>query len=791
MKLSYQWLNEWAQTDLSAAQAGEALTLAGLELDDLEAAGPDLDGVVVGQILTAERHPDADRLRVCQVDVGASEALGIVCGAPNARAGLKVAVATVGTRLPGDFKIKKSKIRGVTSLGMLCSGGELGLQDTDGILELGAELPIGQSLKEALALQDSVLDIALTPNRGDCFSVRGIARELACVADGQFAAPFEPETVAVSLSDSLDVDIAEGRDCSSYAGRIIRGLNRDLATPDWLRERLRRSGLRSINPLVDVTNYVMLELGQPMHAFDLAKLRGPIRVRRAVAGETLKLLNDQDIELSADELIIADDSGPIALAGAMGGLNTAVDDTTVDVFLESACFSPAAVAGTGRRYKLSSDSLQRFERGVDPQLQVFALQRASSLLLRLAGGQAGPIVHRVARASTNSVTRVKVKRVQELLGSEIPAARMSAILQALECKVSVPAVGELEVVAPSHRYDLNEEIDYVEEIARIHGYDQLPGRERQIAISLQTSRSADVRPRLRAELTGRGYFEAFSFSFAEPATDAALCANPELLPVVLDNPMSSALQQMRRSLWASLLPVWKHNVARQQERIRLFEVGRSYGKTPEGIEEREIIAGILSGLALPEQWTEKKRNVDFYDLKGDVQALLGPLSATVEYRPEPAHPALHPGRSSSLLLHGKTIGHLGALHPRLIRSLDLPCAPLVFSIELTAWQRASRPIVQPLSQSPSSRRDIALLVDQSLASDKLINYVKLNGGELLREVRIFDVFTGDALPKGFKSIALGLIFQDFSRTLTDEEVDQAVRQLTLGLETTFAAQIRE
>ncbi|RZO86073.1 MAG: phenylalanine--tRNA ligase subunit beta [Oceanococcus sp.] len=789
MKISYQWLSEWAETKLSAAQAGEVLTMAGLELDDLEPAAPALDGVVVAEILNAERHPDADRLQVCSVDAGQDQPLQIVCGAPNARPGIKVALATIGTRLPGDFNIKKSKIRGQESFGMLCSGGELGMDETDGIIELPQGLTVGSALSDALALDDSILDIALTPNRGDCFSVRGVARELACLTGVGMTRPFDASAPQVSLEDTPVIRIEDAADCRRYAGRVVRGLDRTAATPLWMAERLRRAGLRSINPLVDVTNYVLMELGQPMHAFDLSKLEGDICVRRARAGETLTLLNEQAIELDEQSLVIADKRAPVALAGAMGGLDSSVDEKTTDVLLESACFTPRAVAGTGRRFKLSSDSLQRFERGVDPSLQELALDRATNLLISICGGQAGPASIEEATAWTPPQIELSAQRVQALLGSPVAPEAMVDILRKLECTVTSDGA-LLKVTPPSHRYDLNEAIDLVEEIARIHGYDNLPGRERRVGVALSAPR-ADAASRIRRELVARGYHEAVSFSFADSGTDDALNGDSALAPVMLDNPMSAAMAQMRRSLWASLIPVWKHNAARQQERIRLFELGRKYGKRDDRIEEIECVAGLISGLAQPEQWASTKRNVDFYDLKADVTALLGDKAEALQWSDQNPHPALHPGRSASLLLDGECVGVLGEIHPRLKKTLDLPHSPLLFEIQRRVVDTLELPKLSPITATPSSRRDLALLVDQTLAAENLIQYVKKQAGDILREVRVFDVFTGDALPKGCKSVALGLIFQDFSRTLTDEDVDAAIQKLTSGLEREFGAQIRD
>ena len=790
MQLSYQWLCQWTATGLDAAEAGEKLTLAGLELEGIEAAAPPLDGVVVGRIIEAAPHPDADRLQLCQVDAGA-EPLAIVCGAPNARAGLTVAVATVGTRLPGGLKIKRSKIRGVESAGMLCSGGELGLADTDGILELPDDQTPGVPLTTALALDDQCLDIALTPNRGDCLSLRGVARELACISGSSWALPDPRDPTPVSLDETRSISLESLTDCSRYVGRVIRGLDRNAPTPTWMAERLRRSGLRSINPLVDVTNYVMLELGQPMHAFDLDRLQGDIHVRRARAGESLTLLNEQLIELSPEELVITDASGPIALAGAMGGLGTAVSDSTRDVFLESACFSPQAVAGTGRRFKLSSDSLHRFERGVDPCLQEAALERATALLVEIAGGQAGPLCAAAGDSWIAPRITLRPARLRRLLGADIDDPRIRAVLERLECRVEADG-DSWQVETPSHRYDLAQEIDLVEEVARIVGYDALGARPRLVPATLQAApRQGAADARATGVLCPRGYYEVLSYSFADPRWDSLLSAEPPESGIPVDNPMSPALGQMRRSLWGSLLPLWQHNAQRQQDRIRLFEVGREYRRNGTAISETDVIAGVASGPVWPEQWGAARRAIDFYDIKGDLLALLGQVGECVVFDPSAAHPALHPGQSAGLSLDGQVIGQIGRLHPGLKGSLQLPQAPWLFQLDLSVLSRNTLPVIQPLADTPSTRRDLALLVDQSLEADKLINHVRSSGLPGLQSVRIFDVFTGDALPKGFKSVALGLIFQDFSRTLTDREVDEAMKALASGLEREFGAQIRD
>ncbi len=791
MKLSMNWLRDWVNTELSTSELAEHLTLAGLEVEGIEpVAPPGLDAVVAAKILSSEPHPNADRLKICRVDDGSGCELQIVCGAPNARAGMLVPLAPVGARLPGDLRIRKSKIRGVESYGMLCSGQELGMVGSDGLLELDAAGSPGEKLSVALGLDDEILEISLTPNRGDCLSIAGVARDLACVLDTELKVAFNDRPVTAQTSRQLQVRVECAQDCSTYAGRVIEGLNPEAQSPLWMRERLRRSGLRSINPLVDVTNYVLLELGQPMHAFDLDKLQGGLGVRRGRVGETLRLLNEQSIELSADELLITDDSGPVALAGAMGGLGTAVTNATCNVFLESACFAPAAVAGTGRKFKLSSDSLHRYERGVDPDLQLRALERATALLTKIAGGRVGPVVRVGAPFAGRQPVTLRLERLARLLGSAVPADRVRGILGKLGCQVRGNDA-ELQVTPPSCRYDISIEEDLIEEVARIYGYASLPGRVRHVPQSLRCAVAVSTEDRVRAALVQRAYHEAATLSFVDPEVDKLV--SQDLPTLMLDNPMSTALAQMRTTLWSSLLPVWQHNVQRQQPRVRLFELARSYGFDKTGaLYEVEQLAGIVSGLAQYEQWGIAKRELDFFDVKGDLEAVLGSCvpGAMLDWR-RTEHPALHPGISAALVINGQLAGHLGLLHPARVKALELPAAPYLFELQLSALERGADPVFGPVADFPSVRRDLALLVPDESAVGAMIASVSNGGYPSLERVWVFDLYRDKGLPNGFKSVALGLIFQGKSRTLTDGEVDAVVAGIASGLESEFGARIRD
>jgi phenylalanyl-tRNA synthetase beta chain len=804
MKLSEAWLREWVNPKLDTAALAEQLTMAGLEVDAVESAAPPFHGVVVAEILAVEPHPNADRLRVCSVSLGQGAPLTIVCGAANARAGLRVPLAQVGAELPG-MQIKQAPVRGIESSGMLCSAKELGLADTsDGLYELPADAPLGKDLREYLLLDDAVLTLELTPNRGDCLSIQGLAREVAVLNRLPLHGP-DISAVPTQSQEQRAVVINDSAACQRYVGRVVTGINTQAHTPQWMRERLRRSGLRCIHPVVDVTNYVLLELGQPMHAFDLAKLQGGVEVRRASKDESLVLLDGQTVALHDSTLVIADDTGPIAMAGVMGGLPTAVTTDSCDIFFESACFTPKAVAGQGRRYKIHTDSLHRFERGVDPELQLKAIERATRLLVEIAGGTPGPITDvRTIATQPPAPIQLRHSRLTRLLGAELPPREVEAILTALGLEVKTTDAGTWQVQAPSYRYDLAIEVDLIEEVARVYGYSKLPLRPQQISLpAVMETETRLPEMRIREALVHRGYQEVITYSFVDSQLQAQLTPGQDAVP--LDNPISAQMAVMRTTLWSGLLPAWAYSVQRQQSRVRLFELGMRFEKdpsAPNGIRQQNMIAGLVSGSVWPLQWdVNAKRLVDFYDLKADVEEILGLGGRAGEYRIEaPAadqhHPALHPGQSGRIarIADGATVGWLGQLNPVLalqIRALDMgEKLPLVFELEAEEVRLARVPSVQPVSEFPFIRRDLALVVAESVPAAELLVCVSEANTPLLQDVFIFDVYRGQGLQSGFKSVALGLIFQDYSRTLTDTEVDQSIAQLQNRLEKVLGATVR-
>ena len=794
MKVPYDWLAEWVALPWSAAELGTRLTLAGFELESRERAAPAFTGVVVAEIVTLAPHPQADKLRVCQVSTGTGPALQIVCGAPNARLGLRTALAQVGATLPGDLRIKVAKLRGVESRGMLASAKELGLADaSSGILELSADAPLGRSLREYLELDEEVLDFNITPNRGDAMSVLGLAREVAALTQTRIRAPagaFAPGGQGPVLPVTLEAPAA----CPRFAGCIVRGIDNHAATPLWMRERLRRAGVRSISPVVDVTNYVMLELGQPMHAYDLAMLTGGIRVRMAQSGEALRLLDGKDLRLEPDMLLITDEAGPIGLAGIMGGERSAVQPETRDVFLESAFFSPAAILGRARRLGLLTDASQRFERGVDPSGQARALERALSLLLPITRSSAGPIevVSADDQLPRRPAVRLRASQLRRLLGVELPAARVGAVLEGLGMQVRSDPQG-WQAIPPPHRFDLNIEADLIEEIARLVGFDAIPETD---AIAPQRFRTlpAEVpdEAALLAALAQRGYQEAVTLAFVDPRLQTQLF--PDTPGLQLANPISSDLAVMRVSLWPGLLRAALENQHRQQDRIRLCEHGTRFAGSGTQALEVQSLAGIACGSRLPEQWglgPEARVPVDFYDVKADVMALLRTTGDADAFRFEPAvHPALHPGRSARVLRRGAAIGWIGELHPKLVASIDFTYPPVLFELDV-AGIPTRVPRYQEVSRFPQVRRDLAVVVDESVTLSSLTERVTLATSNLLRELRVFDVYRGPGLEQGRKSVALGLIFQDISRTLTDDDVERLMASVVADLRENLNASIRE
>lgn len=790
MKFSENWLREWVDPDVDGDELCRQLTMAGLEVDEVTPAGPGLSAILIGAIEAIGPHPEADKLAVCKVDCGEGQSRQIVCGAPNARTGLRVPVALPGTRLPDGRVIESAELRGVRSDGMLCASNELGLSDDGaGLLELDPDAQPGRSLAGHLALDDRIIDIDLTPNRGDCLCLRGIAREVA-VWNRVPVTPPPTGTVESRRESLIDVAIEDHAACSTYTGRSLFGVDADARTPDWMCERLRRSGIRPIFPVVDVTNYVMLELGQPMHAFDQNSLTGGITVRRAGAGEGLTLLDGQEVALDASTLVIADQSGPVAMAGVMGGARTGVAAHTRDVFLESACFNPLAVAGQGRRYKIHTDSLHRFERGVDPELQTLALERATQLILQIAGGEAGAIVRVGKKGPDARPVPLRSARIQRLLGTVVPDTEVIDILQRLEMSVQGTEDG-WAVTPPSHRHDIQVEADLIEEVARIHGYDQLPSRPNPVftapAVDHEKTRPIAT---IRETLRQRGYAEAVTYSFVDPTLQAQL--NPEFAGVDLDNPIADNLSQMRTTLWASLIPCWLHNARRQQKRVRLFETGLRFWRdsnVPSGVVQRETLAGLADGAAQPEHWNVPSRPLDFFDAKGDVEALLPGVSAGIEFRAS-EHRALHPGRCARVEVDGRPVGWLGQLHPRFIKVLDINQMPYLFELDYAAVAGAQVPRVQPISEFPEVRRDLAFSVPERVEAGELTAILRQSGESLLAQVQVFDVFTGGDLETGFKSIALSLIFQDKTSTLTSDAVDASVARLVEQAHTRCGATIR-
>lgn len=789
MKLSENWLREWVNPSASIEQIAERLVMGGLELEVEPAVSEAATGVVVGRILKAERHPQADRLQVCSVDVGSGEPLQIVCGAANARPGINVPCAKVGAKLPGGLDIKQAQLRGVDSFGMLCSAKELTLADkSDGLLELDADAKPGTPIEQYLSLADNILNLEITPNRGDCLSVLGLARDVSALFAVNMKRPNLPQAV-VEGHQQLKVEIDDQDDCTGYAGRLISKLNMRARTPDWMRERLRRSGLRAIHPLVDITNYVMLELGQPLHAFDAEKLVGSVRVRRATAGESITLLNEQTIECRDNELLITDDSGPIALAGVMGGLLSSVHAGTARVFLESACFAPAAVAGTARRHKISSDASYRFERGVDPALHRQALERATQLVLQICGGEVHPVTQ-AGRSQPDPISvRLRSSRVTQVLGLEIAPRETEALLGRLGIGLRAEIGDSWVAKIPSHRYDLRIEADLIEEVGRLYGYDRIPGKPyaAQLAPS-QPRETARTLQQIKEALAARGWQEVVNLAFTDAKLQNRLL--PTVTPVPLDNPIADNLGLMRTTLWSGLIGSWLYNRARQQDRLRLFEAGVCFELREGEVVETLRVGGLFAGRALPEQWASATRTVDFYDLKTEVVALFG--RAADEYRfSAGAHPALHPGRSAEIRRGEQFVGWIGELHPQQVQELDLPEAPLVFELDWNAIRDVAVPRPAALSEFPSSRRDLAVVVAESVSAEALLDSARRAGGSLLVQARIFDIYRGKGLESGHKSVAMGLIFNDSSRTLNQEEIDTASSNIAQALTQELGAATRQ
>ncbi len=752
MKFSENWLREWVNPKISTEELVAQLTMAGLEVDSVEPAANKFTGVVVGEVLSVEKHPDADKLNVCQVSSG-KENFQVVCGAPNVAAGQKVPFALVGAELADDFKIKQAKLRGLESNGMLCSAEELGLAEkSDGILELPLDATVGQDFRDYLNLDDSIIDVDLTPNRGDCLSIQGIAREVGVLNKVQPTPPNFDE-VPSSIDDVFPVELLSPEDCPRYLGRVIRNVDVNAVSPVWLQEKLRRSGLRSIDPAVDVTNYVMLELGQPLHAFDLEVLAKGIQVRRAKKAEKLVLLDGREVELNKETLVIADHKKALAIAGVMGGEHSGINAKTQHIFLESAFFNPLSIAGKARTYGMHTDASHRFERGVDYDLPKLAIERATALLLDIVGGETGPVVITDAELPETRVVKLRSSKVSSLLGIDIPAQEIEDILTRLGLEI-VESDNEDSTEndqsnkswlfkVPSWRFDINIEADLIEELARIHGYDNLPISSASAGSNLHAFSENKLNLRqFRRRLISYGYQEVISYSFVEPELENKLSL-PQAQPVSLSNPISSEMSVMRRNLWSGLLQTLKHNQNRQQDRVRIFESGLVFSRDGESISQDAMLGGLIWGNQTPEQWGEGSRPSDFYDIKGDVENLLAMTNDSGSFDFEAAnHPALQPGQSARITRGSKALGWLGALNPAIQNTLDIPGKVYLFELDIKTLEEVALTKVSALSKYPSVRRDIALVVKKELNYAELEALIRQQAGEFLEEIVLFDVYQG-------------------------------------------------
>jgi phenylalanyl-tRNA synthetase beta chain len=791
MKFSESWLRSAVNPSISTEELVAQVTMAGLEVDAVESAAPEMSGVVVGEILSVEQHPDADKLRVCQV-AGGGETAQVVCGAPNARAGIKVPFATVGAKLPGDFKIKKAKLRGVESFGMLCAQTELQLgDDDDGLWELPADASVGSDLIEYLELNDNIIEVDLTPNRGDCLSIRGLAREVGVLNKTavleQACAP-----VTASINDSISITLEAPEACARYVGRVVRNLDLRQPTPQWMQEKLRRSGVRSLGPAVDVTNYVLLELGQPMHAFDLSKIDGGIVVRMG-RDEKVKLLDDSDVVIDTQTLVIADQSKALAMAGIMGGDESAVGDDTTDILFESAWFNPLAIAGKARNYGKHTDSSHRFERGVDSELQVAAIERATALMLEICGGEAGPVVIQESAEHLPAPATIKLRdaHLAQQLGVVIGSAEIDDILARLGLTfVSRDDEGSTWV-APSWRFDIAIEQDLVEEVARIYGYNNLPTSTPTMALELQAKpeRQQDLSI-FRQQLVASGYQEAVTYSFVDPELQKLV--DPETDGIALQNPISADMSVMRTSLWSGLLSTAIYNLNRQQNRVRIFEAGQCFVPGENGeLTQNMALAGLICGSRTPAGWTASKDKVDFFDIKGDLESVLALTGLAEQFSFSAAeHPALHPGQSAMLSRNGEQVGWIGQLHPKLQAQLDVSTPVYLFQVDVAKVSESRLPKFSEVSKFPAVRRDLAFLVDSQIASADLMSEARNAAGEHLVDLMLFDVYQSKDIDNKGKSLALGLTFQHASRTLTDEEINTAIDRVVKKLDNKFKAELR-
>lgn len=795
MKFSESWLREWVKPAINSEELAHQITMAGLEVDEVAPVAGEFTGVKVGKVVECGQHPDADKLRVTKIDIGEEELLDIVCGASNCRLGLTVAVATVGAVLPGNFKIKKAKLRGVPSHGMLCSFSELGIDvESDGILELPEGSTLGMDVRELLELNDVAIDVDLTANRADCFSIRGLAREVGVLNRADVVEP-TIEAVATSIEDTVSIEVKATEACPRYLSRVIKNVNAKAETPIWMQEKLRRCGIRSIDAIVDITNYVMLEQGQPMHAFDLAKIDGGIVVRMAEQDEKLTLLDGNEAKLNNNTLVIADQNKALAIAGIFGGQESGVTSETTDIMLECAFFAPDHIRGRARAYGLHTDSSLRFERGVDSTLQATAMERATQLLVELCGGEVAPISAAESDADLPTANTVELRRskLDGLLGHHIPSTDVVEILTRLGCVVETTDTG-WTATSPSWRFDIAIEQDLIEEVGRIYGYNNIPNQAPVAALNMNDHKEANQPlKRVRDLLVDRGYHEAITYSFVEPEQQKLIV--PEIEPLILPFPISADMSAMRLSLWTGLINTVVHNQKRQQPRVRLFESGLRFipeESAENGMRQEMMLAGIIAGTRGEEHWDIATNTVDFFDLKGDLEAVLELTANELAYEFKAAkHPALHPGQTAAIVVGGKEVGFIGTVHPELERKFGLNGRTIMFEIEWDAINTRVIPEAAAVSKFPANRRDIAIVADEAIASGDIVAECLASGGELLTSAKLFDVYRGQGVEDGKKSLAIALTLQSVERTLEEADITSAVDAIVAAIGEKFSATLRD
>jgi phenylalanyl-tRNA synthetase beta chain len=800
MKFSEKWLREWVNPSVSTDELSDQLSMAGLEVDSVEAVAGEFSGVVVGEVVECGQHPDADKLQVTKINVGGDELLDIVCGAPNCRQGIKVAVAKVGAVLPGNFKIKKAKLRGQPSFGMLCSFSELGISDDhDGILELPLDAPIGQNVREYLQLDDVSIEVDLTPNRADCLGIKGLAREVG-VLNQISVTELQVPAVTPSISDSRNIQLLAPEACPRYLGRVIKNINVDAVTPLWMVEKLRRSGVRSIDPVVDITNFVLLELGHPMHAFDNDKLVGDVIVRYAKQDEKLTLLDGNTVTLQDNTLVIADTEKALAMAGIFGGLDSGMTNQSKHIFLESAFFAPDAIMGRARQYGLHTDASHRYERGVDPQLQQIAMQRATQLLLDIVGGEAGPVIEAVESdfVPKNRSVTLRHSRLTKVLGIEIADDTVTDIFKRLGFSVSFEESVSFEniiwqISVPPYRFDISIEEDLIEEVARVYGYNQIP--DIAPVASLKMSQHQEQKTQLnqlKNTLVEHDYQEAITYSFVDPKIQSLLF--PDMQGLQLPHPISSEMSTMRVSLWTGLLQSVSYNQKRQQGRVRLFETGLRFipdKSEKTGVKQELVISGVVCGLVADENWDNATRSVDFFDVKADVENLLN-CAGVQDYRFESAsHNALHPGQCADIFVDDRLLGSIGALHPQFEKALGLNGRSFVFELDVSAFGLTTLPKAKEISKFPANRRDIAIVVEDDKVVGDILKCIEKFGANQLVGLNLFDVYTGKGIAQGKKSLAISLILQDKTKTLEENDIQATVDEILAMLYQKFEASLRD